>query len=105
MMKPSPTATLVVVEANLVLELLVVALDAPADHDEPYQILDRHGLGDRGEPVFRRGRLAAGPLGEQPLGIARGRAALVAMRGADPQPREARPHRSPRSLPPAHGAP
>src|SRR2546428_2249437 len=105
MVEAAPAAALVVIEAELVLELLIVALDAPADLHESHEILDRDRLGDRGEPVFRGLRFAAGPLDQQPLGRTRRGGSLIAMSRADAKPRKARLHRAAGSLAPAHGLP
>jgi hypothetical protein len=74
MMKAPPAATLEMIEAQLVLQFLIVAFDPPAQHGE----LDQVGAGRRGgqrrEPVLDRGRVGARPLDEQPLfrpGVAR----------------------------------
>ena len=67
MMEAAPSASLVVPEADLLLEFLIVALDAPAhlgNIDEAAEA-DLRRLG--GEPVFGRRGFALGPLDQQPL--------------------------------------
>ena len=66
-MKAAPSASLEVSEANLLLEFLIVALDAPAQFGGIDQIDKRDGLWKRGEPVFGRCGLAFGPLNQQPF--------------------------------------
>src|SRR5512132_2084117 len=62
----SPCSTLEVVEAELALELLVVALDAPAQLREANQLLERGGGRERREPELGRCALPIRPLAEEP---------------------------------------
>jgi len=50
MVKASPAATFEMIEANFLLELFVVALDAPAELGQPYELLARHISRQRGQP-------------------------------------------------------
>src|SRR5712692_3164570 len=89
MVEAAPPSPLVMSQPDLLLEFLVVALDAPAppgldpgvgEIDEP---LDADLLGQRGQPVLGRLGLALRPLDEQPFLRADSLAQVVAMRGAD----------------------
>src|SRR6266478_4821197 len=84
MMESAPPAPLVVAEAEFLLEVLIVALDAPAQlgliGHGPTRDRGRQG----GEPVFGGFRLAFGPLDQEPLLGAWGGAVGVAMGGSDP---------------------
>src|SRR3990170_3962453 len=103
--EPTPTPAFEVIQPELVLELLVVALDPPAELGEPDELRDRRVGWQGGEPALgRRGR-AFGPLDEQPLHGARLAAVRIAVRGPHAQPREARTHAPARALPPRDRAP
>src|ERR1700687_1431600 len=52
MVEPLPLAPFVVIKSQLVFQLLVVALDPPADLYQPHEIVKRHMLGDVREPVL-----------------------------------------------------
>src|SRR6201981_296750 len=52
MMKPAPVAALVVAEAELLLELLVIHADPPARLGNPHEALQRRAPGQIGEPVL-----------------------------------------------------
>ena len=77
----APAATLVVSEADFLLELLVVAFDAPSelgpvDEARPSRCLLRQG----GEPIFGRLAVALWPFDEAPFLGPRGGAPVIAMR-------------------------
>src|SRR5919107_1310621 len=63
----APAAALEVAQAELLLELLEVALDPPAQLGMGDQLLGRGGLGQGREPVLRGALLALGPLRQEPL--------------------------------------
>ena len=67
MMKAAPTASLEVPQAEFLLELLVIAFNAPAQFCKSHEFLDRRVSGQRAEEVSGRLELFAGPLDEQPL--------------------------------------
>lgn len=50
-MESSPASALVVAQPQVLLEFLIVALDAPAHLRFVHHALERHGLGQRREPV------------------------------------------------------
>src|SRR5437879_4999816 len=105
MVEAPPAPPFEVIQPQLVLQLLVVPLDPPAQHGEPDQIGARGHRRQRGQPILDRGGFGARPLDEQPLFGARRRTPVVAMRGPHADRREARAHRAPRALAPGHGAP
>ena len=67
MMKTSPPAAFVVAEAQFLLEIPVVALDAPAQLGGVDERFDWHIRRQGREPVFGRLGLALGPLDQQPF--------------------------------------
>ena len=104
-MKPTPATALEVIQPELVLQLLVVALDPPSQLGEAHELLDRGGFVERRQPVLRRLGFAHGPLDAQPLDGAGSRTVVVAMSRPHPQPCEPRPHRSAGAFPPGHRSP
>src|SRR6266702_9007100 len=52
MVEPAPSATLIVIEPDFLLELLVVAFDAPAHFSEIDQAVERRILRKVRKPVF-----------------------------------------------------
>ena len=66
-MEAADPATFEVPETDLLLELLIVALDAPAQLGKLHQATESHVLGKRREPVFGWFFLAFGPLDQQPF--------------------------------------
>src|ERR1700760_499642 len=105
MMKPAPVAALVVAEAELLLELLVIPLDPPARLGHPHEALERGAPGQIGEPVLGRLSRAVRPLDQQPLLRPRLRALRIAMGRADPHRRKARGQRALGSRAPGEAAP
>src|SRR5258708_11915502 len=105
MMNPPPPAALEMVEPEFVLELLIVARDAPAQLGEAHEIGDgrRHRQGR--EPILRGLRLVPPPLDEHPLLRPGRRALLIAMGRPHPQPREAGTHRPSGACAPRHRPP
>ena len=87
--KPPPAAALVVPQPEVLLQILVVALDAPALMNGADQFVDRGVFGQRGQGVLGRLWLMGRPLDEQPLQGAQARLAGVAAGVANPQRREA----------------
>src|SRR5882672_6425294 len=67
MVEAPPSATLVVPEADLLLELLIVALNAPAQLGEVDQAAEGGVLWQGREPVFGRRVFALGPFDQQPF--------------------------------------
>ena len=67
MVESSPASPFEMPEPDLLLELLIVALDAPAHHGDIDHALESDVLGQRGEPEFRGLLLALRPFDDQPL--------------------------------------
>lgn len=66
-MEPPPTSSLIVSQAEVLLQILVVAFDAPALMGYADQLVDRRFLGQRGQDVLARLGVVCRPLDEQPL--------------------------------------
>jgi phage baseplate assembly protein gpV len=62
--EPPPTSTLVVAQAEVLLQILVVALDAPALMGNADLLVDRRVLRQGGQEVFARLGVAGWPLDE-----------------------------------------
>jgi hypothetical protein len=67
MVESSPAPSLVVAQAEVLLQVLVVTLDAPALMSGTDQFVDRGFFGQRRKDVLARLLLMGGPLHEQPL--------------------------------------
>src|SRR4029453_16184680 len=96
MMESSPAPALEMIQPQLVLELLIVALDPPAQLGEADELGERGRLRQRREPILRGRAVAPWPFDQQPLGRPRCRALLIAMGGPHAQAREAGAHRAAR---------
>ena len=83
--KASPASSFIMIEAEFLLEFLIVALDPPAHFggcDERLEV----GIGRQGrKPVFGRRAFAQRPFDEQPFFGIGLRAPVVAMRGPHAQ--------------------
>ena len=66
-MEAAPAASFVVTEPDLLLELLIVTLDAPTQLGEVDEPLEADGLRQRGEPVFGGLCFTLRPFDKQPL--------------------------------------
>src|SRR5215469_17840519 len=105
MMEAAPPSPLVMSEPELLLEFLVVALDAPAELCHVDQAGEGNVGRQGGEPVFGRFSLALGPFDEKPfLGSGFGKL-VVAMGGADPDAGVARDQPVRGALAPGDGFP
>src|SRR5262245_58748579 len=90
-MEPSPSSPLEVAEPHLLLELLIVVLDAPAQLgviDQPPKV---DVLGKRREPELGRLLFAFWPFDEQPFFRIRFGEPVIAM--SDAHPRACKPRR------------
>src|SRR3954469_12741403 len=105
MMEAAPATAFVVTEADLLLQLLVVALDHPPCLCDLGQVLECGAWRQVGQPVLARLLSALGPLDQQPLLRPGLRAQGVAVRRADPQGSEARGELGLAALAPGHPAP
>src|SRR2546422_1061724 len=83
MMEAAPAPAFEVIQPQLVLELLVVPLDAPAQHRQADQVDRGRRRWQRGEPILDRRSFPPRPFDEQPLFEPGCRAPVVAMRGPD----------------------
>src|SRR5260370_25014238 len=103
MVESPPSASLVVAKPDLLFEVLVVALDAPAHFDNVDKTPERRLGGKRRQPVLGGFRLPLRPFDQQPflhlLGLAPNR------RGAHADASKARVQPIPRTLAPGHVSP
>jgi hypothetical protein len=76
-MEAAPASSFEVVEADLLLEVLIVALDAPAQLGPFDQTRPGDVLGQGREPVAGRLALAVGPLDEEPFDGSLGKRAVA----------------------------
>src|SRR5215213_9522184 len=105
MMEAAPATAFVVPEADLLLELLVVALNHPPCLGGMDKIAQRGARRQVGQPVFRGLLGALGPPDQQPLLRPRLRAQGVTVRRAHSQGSEARAELGLAALAPGHPAP
>ncbi|MBM2804216.1 MAG: hypothetical protein HW419_2109 [Deltaproteobacteria bacterium] len=106
MMKSTPAPSLVVAQAELLLELLIVPLNAPAHLGGPDQIHKRGVSGQRRQPILGRFCLIYRPFDQQPLfGTRSAKPLVVTMRRPHSHSGEARRQWLVGSLAPAHRAP
>ena len=92
MVEASPASPFVVPEPDLLLEVLIIPLDAPAQFGQIDHLGERDVVGEGREPMFGRLRLALRPFDKQPfLGMQLG-ALVILMGRTNPHPREARCH-------------
>src|SRR3712207_4137595 len=98
----APAAALIVAKADLLLELLVVALDQPARLGGMDQVLERGARRQVGQPVLA---WLLGPLDQQPFLRPGLRTQGVAVRRPNPQGSEARGELGLAALAPGHPAP
>src|SRR4051794_3987873 len=90
MVEPAPAAALVVPKPEFLLELLVVAFDAPPELGEFDQARETNVLRQGREPVLGGLLLAFRPLDHEPLLRAQLTPPVIAMSGSHPHPCEAR---------------
>ena len=70
-------------EAHLLLQVLVVSFDAPAQFRGLREVSEAHVVGQRAQPILRWLLLVLGPFDEEPLLRSLLLERLVAMSGAD----------------------
>src|SRR5258708_33414434 len=90
MVKAAPPAALIMSEPDFLLELLVVAFDAPAQLGEIDQTIKGDVLRQVREPIAGRLALAFRPLDQQPLMRTRRVQSVVIVGGTHPHPGKAR---------------
>ena len=89
MVEPPPAAPLVVSQPKVLLQILIVALDAPALIGDADQLVDGRVFGQRGQDVLARRGLVCRPLDKQPLLGTQACLARIAACMAHPYGREA----------------
>src|SRR6266853_3324854 len=105
MVKAAPSAAFIMSEPDLLLELLVVAFDAPAQLGEIDQTLKGDVLRQGREPIAGRLVLAFRPLDQQPLVRTRRVPSVIIMGGPHPDSGETRAKPTVRALAPADCSP
>src|SRR5207247_11315861 len=93
------------IQAELVLQFLVIALDAPTQFRQAHQLRQRRLGRHRGKPELGRRRFVAGPFDEQPLLGVRLVAVLITVGRADANTGKPRTHPATGTLPPGNSAP
>ena len=101
MVEAAPVTPFVVRQAELGLELLVVAFDHPAPHGIEDQLSEGGRVGQRRQPVMTRLGLTVRPFDQEPLLGPR----QIAVRRAHPHAGKARRQPALRAVAPAHRAP
>src|SRR3982750_3742244 len=105
MMEAAPAASFVVSKAQFLFQLLVIALDPPAQFGQIDQAIEGHVRRNGGKPVFGGLSLTLGPFDQQPFLITRLAPPLVTMGRSHPNPSKARDQRSRASLAPGDRLP
>src|SRR5580692_10285211 len=103
-MEAAPSAAFVVPEADLLLELQVVALDAPAQHGEIDELTEAGARRQRRQPVPGRRGFALWPFDQQPL-LCQVFRQHITMRSAYPHARKPRGQPVGRALSPPDRTP
>jgi hypothetical protein len=98
----APAAALIVAEPDLLLEVLIIAFDPPAQLGQCDQLLEGRGGSQGGEEVLGRLRLAARPFDQQPLFGPRGGPPGIPMGGANAHRRKPGSQWAGAALPPGH---
>src|SRR5689334_3770672 len=101
----APPSTLVVIETDLLLQVLGVALDAPAQLGRVDEGCDRRGVRQRRKPVLGGRSLALRPPDQQPLLGPWLSAPIIPMRWSHPRGGKPRDKITLAALAPAHGLP
>src|ERR1700746_1848026 len=103
MMEAAPAAALIMPESDFLLEIVIIALDAPAQLGEVDEAAERHVAVDGCEPELGGRSLALGPLDQQRLF---GEPCFTFLRGnAHAHAGKARSQRLVRAFAPSDGAP
>src|SRR4051794_28007093 len=105
MMEAAPAPSFVVPEAQFLFQLLIIALDPPAQFGQIDQAIERHVRRNGGQPVFGGLGLTLGPFDQQPFLVPRLGPPLVAVGGPHPNPGKARDQRARTSLAPGNRLP
>src|ERR687893_1108927 len=100
MMEAAPAAPLVVPETQFLFELLIIALDPPAQFRQIDQAIEGHVGWEGGQPILGGLGLTLGPFDQQPFLVPRLGPPLVTMGWPHPNPGKARGQRARASLAP-----
>src|SRR4249919_1510280 len=101
----APSSSFEVAEADLLLEFLVIALDAPAQLGKVDQTTEGDAFGKGRKPVFGWLLLSLGPLDQQPLFRSIVGELIITMRDTNPHERKSRGQPLGRAFPPFDRAP
>src|SRR3989442_6852264 len=99
-MEPAPPTALKMVQPDLILQFLIVALDPPPNLGQADEVGERDAGGQRREPELGRHGFSRRPLDRQPFLGAGFHPLLLTMRGAESAARQTRAHSPPGALPP-----
>src|SRR3954452_18731424 len=105
MMEATPAASFVVPEAQFLFQLLVIALDPPAQFGQIDQAIERHVRWESGKPILGGFGVALGPFDQQPFLVARFGPPIITMGCPHPNPSKARGQRARASLAPGDRLP
>ena len=105
MMGAAPPAALIMGEAKLLFEFLVIPLNGAAHHRRTHQGSTRHRGREMGKPVVHGLGFLLGPVDQQPLFLAGGTPMPVPVRRAHAQRGKARGEPRVRARPPGDRAP
>src|ERR1700686_5820512 len=105
MVEPSPSSPFIMAQSKFLLQVLVIALDPPAQLGQIDQAAERDIVGQGPQPVFGRLLFVLRPFNEQPFFGTRLGEAFITMGGAHPQPGEARAQPIGRPLAPGNRLP
>src|SRR5215210_2467547 len=94
MVEAAPAASFVVSQAQFLFQLLVIALDPPAQFGQIDQAIERHVRWDGGKPILGGFGVALGPFDQQPFLAARFGPPIITMGCPHPNPSKARWRRS-----------
>ena len=103
--KTTPSAPLEMAEPDLLLELLIIALDAPAQFGDVDEAAEGDVVWQGREPIFGGLVLALGPFDQQPFFRPRFSQPIIAMRRANTHASKPRGQPHGRALPPFDRAP
>ena len=101
----APVSSFEMSEPDLLIELLIIALDTPTEFSEVHQFAEGDVFRQGRKPIFGRLFLTFGPFDQQPLFGPAFRACVISMCDTNPQASKARRQRLGRPLPPFNSAP
>ncbi|MCY1373103.1 hypothetical protein D9M69_603530 [compost metagenome] len=90
MVESAPAPAFVVTKAEVLFQVLVIALNTPTHFGHEHQLFYQRFGWCRGQEVFGWLRFALRPLNQQPLFVTQGAAPIVSMRRANPHGRKSR---------------